>query len=161
MEKELELLQGTVQSVTFQNPENGYTVLRLLEDCGGECDGDLLRQTVEDEEALEKAVTYLLKKKWITAQRDTPRARKARSASSALSREVTEIPVMASASDSLMQQISVYFRAGRTTSRTRWLCSDTISMEVIIPRSRASFRMRAPWVPYSGSGASRASMSRM
>ena len=34
MEKELELLQGTVQSVTFQNPENGYTVLRLLEESG-------------------------------------------------------------------------------------------------------------------------------
>lgn len=31
---ELELLQGTVQTVTFENPENGYTVLRLLEDCG-------------------------------------------------------------------------------------------------------------------------------
>ncbi len=34
MEREYELLQGTVQAVTFQNPENGYTVLRLLEDCG-------------------------------------------------------------------------------------------------------------------------------
>ena len=31
---ELELLQGTVQAVTFQNAENGYTVLRLLEDSG-------------------------------------------------------------------------------------------------------------------------------
>ena len=31
---ELELLQGTVQAVTFQNPENGYTVLHLMEDCG-------------------------------------------------------------------------------------------------------------------------------
>ena len=52
---------------------DALTVLRLLEDCGGECDGDLLRQTIEDEEALEKAVTYLLKKKWITAQRDFSR----------------------------------------------------------------------------------------
>ena len=34
MEREYELLQGTVQAVTFQNPENGYSVLRLLEDCG-------------------------------------------------------------------------------------------------------------------------------
>ncbi len=34
MEREYELLQGTVQSVTFQNPENGYTVLRLLEESG-------------------------------------------------------------------------------------------------------------------------------
>jgi len=34
MEREYELLQGTVQAVTFQNPQNGYTVLRLHEDCG-------------------------------------------------------------------------------------------------------------------------------
>lgn len=34
MEREYELLQGTVQAVTFQNPQNGYTVLRLLEDSG-------------------------------------------------------------------------------------------------------------------------------
>ena len=32
MEQELELIQGTVRSVTFQNPENGYTILRLAED---------------------------------------------------------------------------------------------------------------------------------
>ena len=52
---------------------DALALLRLLEDCGGECDGDLLRQTLEDEEKLEKAVTYLLKKKWITAQRDFSR----------------------------------------------------------------------------------------
>lgn len=34
MEQEYELLQGTVQAVTFQNPENGYTILRLLEEGG-------------------------------------------------------------------------------------------------------------------------------
>jgi len=44
-------------------------VLQMLADCGGAADGDRLRQTVGDEEALEKAITYLLRKKWITAQR--------------------------------------------------------------------------------------------
>ena len=35
MTEELEILQGVVQSVTFQNPENGYTILRLAsEECG-------------------------------------------------------------------------------------------------------------------------------
>ena len=52
---------------------DALAVLRLLEDCGGLCDGEIIRQTVTDEEALEKCITYLLKKKWITAQRDLSR----------------------------------------------------------------------------------------
>ena len=48
-------------------------LLRLLQDCGGASDGTLLRQVIANEEAFEKAVTYLLKKKWITAQRDFSR----------------------------------------------------------------------------------------
>ena len=48
-------------------------LLRLLLDCGGASEGSLLRQAIADEEAFEKAVTYLLKKKWITAQRDFSR----------------------------------------------------------------------------------------
>ena len=42
---------------------DALAVLRLLEDCGGETNGDMLRQSVEDEETLEKAIAYLLKKK--------------------------------------------------------------------------------------------------
>ena len=52
---------------------DALAVLRLLEDCGGETTGEMLRQLIQDEENLEKAVTYLLKKKWITAQRDFSR----------------------------------------------------------------------------------------
>ena len=48
-------------------------LLRTLSDCGGSTDGSLLRQVLESEEAFEKAVSYLLKKKWITAQRDFAR----------------------------------------------------------------------------------------
>ena len=35
MTEELEILQGVVQSVTFQNPENGYTILRLASEESG------------------------------------------------------------------------------------------------------------------------------
>lgn len=49
------------------------TLLRLLLDCGGTSDGSLLRQAIKSEEAFEKAVSYLLKRKWITAQRDFSR----------------------------------------------------------------------------------------
>jgi len=52
---------------------DAIAVLKLLRDCGGNCDGKLLREAIPDEEALEKAISYLLKKKWITAQRDFSR----------------------------------------------------------------------------------------
>ncbi len=48
-------------------------ILQLLLDCGGQSDGETLRKAIPDEEKLEKAISYLLKKKWITAQRDFSR----------------------------------------------------------------------------------------
>ena len=48
-------------------------LLQLLHDCGGNCEGKILREVIPSEEAFEKAVSYLLKKKWITAQRDFSR----------------------------------------------------------------------------------------
>ncbi len=48
----------------------GKLLLDALLSCGGSVDGSVLRQMVPDEEKFEKAVSYLLGKKWITAQRD-------------------------------------------------------------------------------------------
>ncbi len=48
----------------------GKLLLQLLLDGGGELSGSALRQAVPDSEKFEKAVAYLLGKKWITAQRD-------------------------------------------------------------------------------------------
>ncbi len=45
-------------------------LLELLRDCGGQTDGKVLRSALPSEEIFDKAVGYLLKKKWITAQRD-------------------------------------------------------------------------------------------
>ena len=45
-------------------------ILAYLSDNGGTADGTVLRQVISDEEKFEKAVTYLLGKKWITAERD-------------------------------------------------------------------------------------------
>jgi len=49
---------------------DGKALLEQLLACGGTADGTMLRQIVEDEERFERAVSYLLGKKWITAQRD-------------------------------------------------------------------------------------------
>ncbi len=45
-------------------------LLELLRDCGGQTDGKVLRSALPSEEGFDKAIGYLLKKKWITAQRD-------------------------------------------------------------------------------------------
>ena len=45
-------------------------LLRLLTDLGGQAEENALRQAVPDPDKLEAALTYLLRKKWITAQRD-------------------------------------------------------------------------------------------
>jgi len=49
---------------------DALAVLHFLRDCGGSTDGHALRERIPDEDAFEKAIAYLLKKKWITAQRD-------------------------------------------------------------------------------------------
>ena len=49
---------------------DALTVLTYLEHCGGQAEGAVLRQLIPDEETLDKALNYLLRKKWITAQRD-------------------------------------------------------------------------------------------
>lgn len=46
------------------------TLLQLLADCGGEADGTLLRDAVDTDEHFEKAIGYLLRKKWVHTQVD-------------------------------------------------------------------------------------------
>ena len=53
--------------------KDGAAILQILSDCGGSSDGDILRNALPDEERFEKAVAYLLSKKWITASQDYSR----------------------------------------------------------------------------------------
>jgi len=53
--------------------DNAQKLLCFLADCGGQTDGTALRNVVTDEEAFEKAVSYLTRKKWLTANRDFSR----------------------------------------------------------------------------------------
>ncbi len=48
-------------------------LLTLLLELGGQADGTVLEKTVEDPDAFERAVAYLQRKKWITAQREMSR----------------------------------------------------------------------------------------
>ncbi len=58
----------TWQEKPFRNPV-ARKLLEALLDAGGSWDGACLRQLASDE-AFEKAIAYLLKKKWITGDRD-------------------------------------------------------------------------------------------
>ena len=46
------------------------TVLHFLADCGGEAQEHMLRDAIGDDEELDAAIVYLLRKKWITAKTD-------------------------------------------------------------------------------------------
>ncbi len=50
--------------------KDGKAVLQFLWDCGGQTNGQNLRSLIEDGEALDAALKYLLKKKWITGETD-------------------------------------------------------------------------------------------
>ena len=53
--------------------ETALAALKLLEDLGGQAEEASLRSAVPEEEALQDALQYLLRKKWITAQLDYSR----------------------------------------------------------------------------------------
>ena len=53
--------------------KDAKAILEYLQDMGGETDQTALSQVVSDEEAFEKAIAYLLKKKWISTHREFQR----------------------------------------------------------------------------------------
>ena len=55
---------------TIIRQPNALKVLELLEQTGGQADGDALRQLLPDEKERAGAIKYLIRKKWITAQSD-------------------------------------------------------------------------------------------
>ena len=50
--------------------KDALAILQMMDSLGGRADGEILRQVVADENAYEKAISYLLKKKWITAHQE-------------------------------------------------------------------------------------------
>ncbi|MDO5546362.1 MAG: primosomal protein N' [Eubacteriales bacterium] len=50
--------------------ENASAVLELLENLGGQAEEEALRNLIPDEDALSEVLTYLTRKKWVSAQTD-------------------------------------------------------------------------------------------
>ena len=57
---------------TIKN-EDAQTILNLLNDLGGQAPEQILKDALEDEDRLQAAVQYLLRKKWISTQADYSR----------------------------------------------------------------------------------------
>ena len=57
------------QEKKFRQPD-ALPLLQLLQDLGGQAEEETLRQALPDADRLEAALSYLLRKKWITAQTD-------------------------------------------------------------------------------------------
>ncbi len=57
------------QEKTIRQPD-AMAVLRFLQDLGGRAEESALRQAIPDEDALDGALSYLLRKKYITSQTD-------------------------------------------------------------------------------------------
>ena len=53
--------------------EDARSILKLLDDLGGQAEEKILRSAIEDEERLHGALQYLQRKKWITSQSDYSR----------------------------------------------------------------------------------------
>ena len=56
-----------------QKDPNARKVLEYLKDCGGEAERADLRTIVPEEEVLDKALSYLLRQKWVEARQDLSR----------------------------------------------------------------------------------------
>ena len=50
--------------------EHAEKILSFLEEMGGQAQGDALRSLIPEEDALSEAVSYLVRKKWLTAKSD-------------------------------------------------------------------------------------------
>ncbi len=64
------LTEDTSWKQTMIRQKDAQKLLQQLEALGAEAEESVLRQTVPDEEAFDKAIRYLLQKKWITCRKD-------------------------------------------------------------------------------------------
>ena len=65
-----ELTQDRSWQEKLPRQADAVKILQLLLELGGQGDEKVLMEAVEDEEAFDKAIAYLLRKKWITSQQD-------------------------------------------------------------------------------------------
>ncbi len=53
--------------------KDAQKILQILDECAGSANAEVLKQAISDDEAFEKAIAYLLRKKWLSTQRNYQR----------------------------------------------------------------------------------------
>ena len=93
---------------------DAQTVLQFLQDCGGQTTGKMLHTLIEDPDALDAALQYLLRKKWITGQLDYSRQ---------IGDKTERIAVLAVSSEEAMEYAAGCLRAPMQKAVLELLCS--------------------------------------
>ncbi len=89
-------------------------ILEFLRDCGGQTDGQTLRGLMEDPDALDAALKYLVKKKWITGETDYSRK---------TGDKTEKIATLAAPAEEAMEYASRCLRAPMQKAVLELLCS--------------------------------------
>ena len=94
--------------------KDALTILNLMKDLGGEAEESALREVVPNEEKLQAALRYLVKKKWLGGQVDFARK---------LGDKTEKIATLASSVEEAMEYASRCFRAPMQKSVLETMCA--------------------------------------
>ena len=93
---------------------DALAILRFLHDCGGESTGEMLRQLIPDEDKRQKAVSYLVRKKWLIDELDYSRR---------LNDKTEKIATLASSAEEAMEYAARCLRSPMQKAVLELMCS--------------------------------------
>ncbi len=93
---------------------DGLAILQFLTDCGGETSGEMLRQLIPEEEKRQKAVAYLVRKKWLVDETDYSRR---------LNDKTEKIATLAASSEEAMEYASRNLRSPMQKAVLELMCA--------------------------------------
>ena len=101
------------QEKSLKQPD-AAAILQFLLDCGGQTTGEMLRSLLPDEESRQKAISYLVKKKWITGATDFSRR---------LSDKTEKIATLAASPEEAMEYAARCLRSPMQKAVLELMCS--------------------------------------
>ena len=93
---------------------DALAILRFLQDCGGETTGEMLRTLLPEDEKRRKAVSYLVKKKWLVDETDLSRR---------LNDKTEKIATLASSAEEALEYAARCLRSPMQKAVLELMCS--------------------------------------
>ena len=93
---------------------DAMAVLQFLTDCGGETTGEMLRQLIPEEEKRQKAIAYLVRKKWLIDETDYSRR---------LNDKTEKIAALASSAEEAMEYAARCLRSPMQKAVLELMCA--------------------------------------